>query len=86
MILRTLYLVSTVALLGLLVLTCERTAFAYADPGSGLVVLQSLSAIAAGAMFYLRTRLRMLIFGSQSGIGSSSPPADAAQSSVIKKH
>jgi hypothetical protein len=40
--------------------SCERQAHAYIDPGSGLLLFQSLSAMATGALFYLRRRLKSL--------------------------
>lgn len=38
----------------------ERPAYAYVDPGSSLLIYQSLSAMVAGAVFYLRRRIRSL--------------------------
>jgi hypothetical protein len=38
----------------------EQQAHAYVDPGSGLVLFQSLSAIFTGALFYFRRRLKSL--------------------------
>ena len=38
----------------------EQQAHAYVDPGSGLVLFQSLSAIFTGALFYFRRRLKLL--------------------------
>lgn len=38
----------------------ERPAYAYVDPGSSLLVFQSLSAIVTGTMFYFRRRLKSL--------------------------
>lgn len=45
--------------IGLLVFA-ERPAFAYVDPGSGLLVCQSVGAMFAGAMYYFRRRLKGL--------------------------
>jgi hypothetical protein len=39
----------------------EQQAHAYVDPGSGLLVFQSLSAIFTGALFYFRRHLRSLL-------------------------
>ena len=38
----------------------EQQAHAYVDPGSGLLVFQSLSAVVTGALFYFRRRLKQL--------------------------
>jgi hypothetical protein len=38
----------------------EQPAHAYADPGSGLLLLQVGSSMLAGAVFFLRARLRKL--------------------------
>jgi hypothetical protein len=39
---------------------CERQALAYVDPGSTLLLFQSLSAMVSGAVFYFRRRIRGL--------------------------
>lgn len=39
----------------------ERRAYAYADPGSSLLLLQSLSAVFTGGLFYFRKRLESLM-------------------------
>lgn len=41
----------------------EKRAYAYVDPGSGFVVLQVAGSMMAGAIFYLRHRVKRL-FGS----------------------
>lgn len=38
----------------------EKPAYAYADPGSGLLLIQIVSSTVAGALFILRARLRKL--------------------------
>ena len=48
------------ALLLSLSLTWEQRAYAYADPGSSLLVFQSLSAIITGGIYYFRRRLKAL--------------------------
>jgi hypothetical protein len=40
----------------------ERPAHAYVDPGSGFVFLQVAGSMFAGAMFYLRHRVRRLFY------------------------
>jgi len=38
----------------------ERQAHAYVDPGSSLLLFQSLSALVSGALFYFRRRIKSL--------------------------
>jgi len=49
-----------VALICTLICALERPAYAYVDPGSGLLIFQSLSAVVTGALFYFRRRLKAL--------------------------
>ncbi len=37
----------------------SKPAFGYVDPGSGLLVVQSIGALFAGALFYVRRRFRL---------------------------
>jgi len=55
------YLLLTCALLFLLCVSFERQAYAYVDPGSSLLVFQTLSAAVTGVIFYLRKRLKNLL-------------------------
>jgi hypothetical protein len=41
----------------------ERPAYAYVDPGTGLVAYQTLSAFLAGALYFFRKRVKMLLRG-----------------------
>ena len=59
--LRLQYLAVTGALIFFIALTFERPAYGYTDPGSALLLFQSLSAVIAGSLFYFRKRLRKLI-------------------------
>jgi hypothetical protein len=53
----------------------ERPAHAYVDPGSGYMLLQVIGSMFAGAIFYLRHRLRRLFaFGADSS--SESEPGE----------
>jgi hypothetical protein len=61
MILRLRYMAVTGAFLFFLALTFERTAYAYTDPGSAILIFQSLSAVVTGSLFYFRKRLKNLI-------------------------
>jgi len=59
--LRLQYLAVTGAFIFFLALAFERPAYGYTDPGSALLVFQSLSAVITGSLFYFRKRLRKLI-------------------------
>jgi len=50
----------------------ERPAQAYVDPGSGFVFLQVAGSMCAGAVFYLRHRVKRLGCGESSGHGKTS--------------
>ena len=43
----------------------ERNAYGYVDPGSGLLVFQSLSAVITGAVFYFRRHIKSLFIKSK---------------------
>ena len=43
----------------------ERPAYAYIDPGTGLLLLQNISGLAAGVLFFFRRRIKAL-FGRSS--------------------
>jgi hypothetical protein len=55
------YFAVTLALFLVLGVFLERPAYAYVDPGSSLLVFQSISAMITGALFYFRRRLKALI-------------------------
>ncbi|HKR29951.1 MAG TPA: hypothetical protein VJT08_05715 [Terriglobales bacterium] len=64
---RTMWLVLGVLQIAAVVCAFERPAHAYVDPGSGYMLLQVIGSMCAGAIFYLRHRLRRLFaFGAQS--------------------
>jgi hypothetical protein len=48
-----------------LLLATERRAMAYVDPGQGLIALQSIGAVMAASVFYLRRRILSLFGKSQ---------------------
>ena len=54
------YLAVNAALVVALSFSFQRTAHAYVDPGSGLLVFQSISAVITGVLFYFRSRLKSL--------------------------
>ena len=49
-----------------LVVATERRAYAYVDPGSGFLVLQSMASVMAAAGFFLRRRIMALFTRSKS--------------------
>jgi hypothetical protein len=53
---------------GAILLALEKPAMAYVDPGSGFVLLQVAGSMLAGALFYVRHRIRKLFgLGRKSG-------------------
>jgi hypothetical protein len=55
------YAVVTALLFLALAVSLERPAYAYVDPGSSLLLFQSVSAVVTGALFYFRRRLKSLL-------------------------
>ena len=60
------YVVLTCALLFMVCLTVERRAYAYVDPGSSLLLYQTISAVVTAGLFYVRKRLKSLLTRSKS--------------------
>ena len=54
------YVVVTAALFLGISFCFEQQAHAYVDPGSSLLIFQSISAMITGALFYFRKRLKSL--------------------------
>lgn len=54
------YFALTAALFIALTFCFERPAYAYVDPGSSLLIFQSLSAIVTGTIFYFRRKIKAL--------------------------
>jgi hypothetical protein len=52
----------TVLQIAALMIAFERPARAYVDPGSGFVFLQVAGSMCAGAIFYLRHRVKRLFY------------------------
>ncbi|MCU1226821.1 MAG: hypothetical protein JWQ42_4914 [Edaphobacter sp.] len=65
------YLVLTVMLIVALGLTFERRAYAYVDPGSGLLIFQGISAVVSGALLYFRRRIKGLFVKTEPKVGAS---------------
>jgi hypothetical protein len=65
------YLLVTVLLIGALSFTFERRAYAYVDPGSGLLIFQGISAVVSGTLIYFRRRIKGLFVKSQPNTGTS---------------
>lgn len=57
---KLMYFALTAAVFTSLACTFERPAYAYVDPGSSLLIFQTLSAMVTGALFYLRRRIKAL--------------------------
>jgi hypothetical protein len=58
--LRIAYFLVTAAMLCCLCLSLERRAYAYIDPGSGLLMLQAAGTVLTGVLFTLRRRIKAL--------------------------
>ena len=54
------YFAVTAALFIALGFCFERPAYAYVDPGSSLLIFQSISAMITGTLFFFRRRLKAL--------------------------
>ena len=52
--------VVTLLLIVALNFAIERPAYGYVDPGSGLFLIQNLSAMATGVLFFFRRRIKAL--------------------------
>ena len=57
---KLMYLVVTVLLIVALGCTFEPKAYAYIDPGSGLLIFQGISAAVTGTLIYFRRKLKAL--------------------------
>jgi hypothetical protein len=66
------YLVVTALFIVALCCTFERRAYAYVDPGSGLLIFQGISAVVSGVLFYFRRRLKELFMKSPKASSSAS--------------
>jgi hypothetical protein len=75
------YSVVTVAMFFSLGLAFERRAYAYVDPGSGLLMLQAVGTVVTGVLFTLRRRIKSLFTRNKSAeslaIESVSPKSEA---------
>lgn len=75
------YSVVTLAMLFSLSLALERRAYAYVDPGSGLLMLQAAGTILTGVLFTLRRRIKSLFTRNKSAetaaIEAASPKSEA---------
>lgn len=55
------YFAVTCAMVFTLCIAFERRAYAYVDPGSGLLLLQSLGAMFTAVLFFFRKHLKSLL-------------------------
>jgi hypothetical protein len=68
------YIVVTLAMLFCLGISLERKAYAYVDPGSGLLILQGIGTVLTGVLFTLRRRIKLLF--------TRSKPAEATVETI----
>jgi hypothetical protein len=61
----------TVLQIAALMVAFERPAHAYIDPGSGFVFLQVAGSMFAGAVYYLRHRVKRLLYSFRRSPGSA---------------
>jgi hypothetical protein len=61
MVLRLKYIAVTAALFFAVSFCLEQRAYAYIDPGTTLLLFQSISALVTGALFYFRKGLKTLL-------------------------
>ena len=75
------YAVVTIAMLFSLSLALEPRAYAYVDPGSGLLMLQAAGTIVTGVLFTLRKRIKSLFSRDKSSelpaVEAMSPKSEA---------
>lgn len=57
---RIVLMLLAIAQVGALAVAFQKPAYAYADPGSGLLFLQVAGSMLAGALFMIRSKLRKL--------------------------
>jgi hypothetical protein len=69
------YFVLTLMLFVAVSFAFEQRAYAYVDPGSGLLIFQGISAIFSGAIFYFRRRIKSLFVRSPKGVEETSNQA-----------
>lgn len=57
---RIIYVALTVCMFLALAISFERRAYAYIDPGSGILACQAISAFLAGTMYFFRQQMKRL--------------------------
>jgi len=72
---RTVYCVAGVVQIAALLCAFEKPAYAYADPGSGYLLFQIVGSMLAGAVFFVRHRLRRILGLAVEGDSSSTASA-----------
>jgi hypothetical protein len=72
-VLRSLFLLLGAVQIAALLVAFERPAQAYVDPGSGFVFLQVAGSMFAGAVYYMRHRLKRMISAMRGTSQISSP-------------
>lgn len=56
---KTIYFLLTCGLVFLFIVSSERQAYAYVDPGSGLFLLQGISSALLGVVYVVRRKLKL---------------------------
>jgi hypothetical protein len=78
---KILYSLVTIAMFFSLSLAFEHRAYAYVDPGSGLLMLQAAGTVLTGVLFTLRRRIKLLFTRNKSAdapaVDSISPESKA---------
>jgi hypothetical protein len=72
-VLRSLFFLLGVLQIAALLVAFERPARAYVDPGSGFVFLQVAGSMFAGAVYYMRHRLRRILNAMRRSSSISTP-------------
>jgi hypothetical protein len=74
------YIAVTIAMLFCLSVSLERRAYAYVDPGSGLLILQGIGTVLTGVLFTLRRRIKALFTRSKPAeVAGAETPATTAK-------
>jgi len=75
---RLAYLCISVAMIFCLAISLEEKAYAYIDPGSGLLILQGIGGVFAGVLYSIRKHIKALIPRSAPVEAAATDPTDPA--------
>jgi hypothetical protein len=68
-----------------LVVAMERRAYAYVNPGDGLLALQSLASVAAAVGYFMRRRIALLFGGAKDAPAKKPAAAVVLTAPVVQK-